>query len=108
MPNPFFRLSLQTKIDIDAIWDYIGIENDNPDAARRVLDRLLEAFTFLADHPGSGMARDDLRPNLRMFSPRRPAHSYVIFFYPLGDAIEVSTIVHGSRDFPAIFTASNR
>jgi toxin ParE1/3/4 len=103
-----FRLSQQAQEDIDAIWNYIAIENNNPAGARRVLNRFFDAFTFLAEHPGGGTAREDLRPNVRLFSPRRPAHNYVIFFYPIHGGIEISAVIHGARDYAALFLSGER
>jgi toxin ParE1/3/4 len=56
----------------------------------------------LAEHPETGTLREDLRPNLRVFSPRKPAHNYLVFFYPIDDGIEVNTVVHGARDYPSL------
>ena len=94
-----FRLSEQAKTDLNEIWDYIGIANDNPAAAYRQLETLYEKFTILATQPFMGHAREDLRTNLRSFA----AGSYIIFYVPIQEGIEVERIIHGSRDINALF-----
>lgn len=49
--------------DLIAIWTHIA--EDNPQAADRVLDRLEEAASRLADTPQIGPARDDVRPKAK-------------------------------------------
>jgi toxin ParE1/3/4 len=94
-----YTLSPRAVADLKAIWDYIAIENSSPENARRFLDRLSEKFTLIAANPMMGELRDDLRPNLRMFA----AENYIIFYYPLSDGIEIVSIIHGARDFEALF-----
>src|SRR5438094_9274846 len=98
-----YRLSRQAYTDLDAIWDYVGIEKNRPAAARRVIAQLFETFDKLAEHPELGTRRDDLRPNLRVFCPRKPAQNYLVFFYPLDAGIEINTVIHAARDYPNFF-----
>ncbi|MCA3437149.1 MAG: type II toxin-antitoxin system RelE/ParE family toxin [Rhodobacter sp.] len=49
--------------DLITIWAHIA--EDNPQAADRVLDRLEEAASRLADNPQIGPARDDIRPKAK-------------------------------------------
>lgn len=101
-----FRLSRRARADLDAISDYLREQNRN--AARKVMLALLESFRFLADNPGSGTARDDLHPNVRVFSPARPARNYVVFFYPRSDGIEISDVVHAAQDWEGMFARDER
>lgn len=96
-----YRLAVAADADLAEIATTIG--ESNLDNAIAVLDRLHETFMTLANHPQVGMLRDDLVPGIRVFSPPRPAHNYVIFFYPIPDGIEVSAVIHGSRDWIGIF-----
>ena len=41
-----------------------------------------------------GRMRDDLQPDLRSFA----AGSYLIFYRPIDDGIEVVRVLHGARD----------
>jgi plasmid stabilization system protein ParE len=53
--------------DLDAIYDYIAVENHNPSAADRFLDALLQRMESHARQPLMGDLRDDLGPGLRSF-----------------------------------------
>ncbi len=91
------RLSFLADRDLDEIRDYIN--SRTPEAADRLLEQLFKRFQLLATQPLLGQLRDDLRPNLRLFS----AGSYVVFYYPAVNGIHVARVVHSSRDFTAIF-----
>jgi len=54
---------------------------------------------LLADNPGLGRARDELRPGLRSFSAGR----FLIFYRPLDNGIQVVRVVHGARDIGGLF-----
>ena len=101
-----YRLSYQAQSDLREISGFIA--SDSPQSARRVLATLRATFRQLADQPEVGMQRSDLRPGLRLFVPPRPAHKYLIFFYRIDRGIEVSTIIHGARDWPALFEGGER
>jgi plasmid stabilization system protein ParE len=77
-------------------------------ASRRVVEALSNAFAALAQNPDLGERRDDVAPGLRAFSPRRPAHSYVILYYETNDGVEISAVTHGARDWPKLFTSGDR
>ena len=93
-----YIVSRRALADLQAIWDYIGIEQDSPEAANRQLLRLYEKFTLLASQPLMGQLRDDLRPDLRIFV----ADNYVILYYPLRDGIEVVGVVHAARHIESL------
>jgi toxin ParE1/3/4 len=59
--------------ELDAIADYIAL--DNPDAARRLVQRIFRHVEQLADHPKSGSKPPELRgvalsPDRRATLPR--------------------------------------
>ena len=92
-----FRISHQADADLDHIVRTIGSESSA--SANDVLDKLYETFLLLASHPEIGTAREDLSQNIRMFSPAKPASSYVIFYYTITEGIEISDVIHGARDW---------
>ena len=92
-------LSQLAKADLDALWNYIAIEQHSPAAARRQLEQILEAINFLASSPLMGELRFDLRSDIRCFS----TGNYVIFYVAGKNGIEVERIVHGSRDTGQFF-----
>ena len=78
--------------DLIDIWTHIA--EDDPSAADRVLDRLDEVASHLADNPQMGPARDDIRPGLRYLV----SGSYLLLYRIVGDDIEIVRAVHGRRD----------
>ena len=91
------RLAHLADLDLDAIRDYIS--QHNPRAANNVLDQLFDTLELLANQPELGEQRNDLAQNLRAFVVR----PYVILYHPVANGIHVARIIHGARDFPAIF-----
>ncbi len=53
------------RADEDLIDIWASIAADNPDAADRVLDAIEARWQQLAQHPYSGMAREDIAANIR-------------------------------------------
>jgi toxin ParE1/3/4 len=94
---PRIVVSPLAQADIDEIWDYIA--RDSIPNADRFVDRIEKRFDFLADNPGVGVARDDLRPGLRRFTHAR----YLIYYRPARGGIEVVRVVHGARDEDALW-----
>jgi toxin ParE1/3/4 len=85
----------QAESDITSIWQFIA--DDNVKAADALIDRIEAAFDMLAETPLAGRARNDLGSNLRSF----PLRSYVIFYVPVSDGIEVVRVMHGRQDIDA-------
>jgi toxin ParE1/3/4 len=81
--------------DLDAIWDYIGIENHNPQAANELIDEFNETYLLLATNPGLGQSVERLSANLRRFVVRK---NYLIFYEPTTDGILVVRVLHAARD----------
>ena len=89
------RKSPQAELDITSIWQFIA--EDNLKAADALIDRIEAAFDMLAQAPMAGRARDDLGSNFRSF----PIRSYIIFYVPVSDGIEVVRVMHGRQDIGA-------
>src|SRR5207302_8494129 len=85
--------------DLAEIWHYIAL--DNPSAADALLDRIGRAINLLAEHPGLGPVRDDIKrgANLRSF----PIKKYLILYRIIPGGIEIARIVHGARNLRALF-----
>lgn len=99
-----YVISPQARVDLQAIWDYIGIEQDCPQAANDQLRRFHEKFALLASQPRMGQLREDLRPGLRLFV----ADNYVVLYYSLSDGIEVVGVVHAARHIEWLFQSKQR
>ena len=83
--------------DLDEIWWYIA--QDNPEAADRLLDRIEEQCRALARFPEMGINREELMPGLRSL----PIGSYLVFYLPIEDGIEIVRVLPGMRDIDALF-----
>jgi toxin ParE1/3/4 len=106
MALPWYRLSRRAIADLEQISDYLG--EQNPSAADRVIDELFRTFDALAAYPKIGTSLDDLRLELRMFVPSKPAASYVVFYYPVPDGVMISGVIHAARDWIGMFSSGER
>jgi plasmid stabilization system protein ParE len=83
--------------DLREIRDHIA--KDNPESARRLMVRFVEAFRLLAKRPELGHAREDLPvPSLRFW----PVGSYLVIYFAERQPIEIVAVVHGARDVPSV------
>lgn len=78
--------------DINAIWDYIA--EDTPDAADRMIDKIVATIEALVPFPYQGHRRTDLtlRP-LRFIN----AGNYPIAYAPDKKPLWVVAVMHGRR-----------
>ena len=83
--------------DAAEIWRYIA--EDNPTAADRLLERFDRTFRKLAIQPHLGKSVDEIAPALRLF----PIGSYLVFYRPLEDGVEIVRLLYGARDITADF-----
>ncbi|HEY2707035.1 MAG TPA: type II toxin-antitoxin system RelE/ParE family toxin [Caulobacteraceae bacterium] len=90
------RRTRQAEADLEEIWMHIA--SDNPDAADRVLERLVTAEDRLGDFPELGQARPDLAENMRYW----PMPPYLIFYQVGDDHVLIVRVVHGARDLPRL------
>ncbi len=87
-----FRLTPQAETDITEIALYIA--SDSPKAALRWQDDILQHCRNLGLMPRAGIARPEVRPDLRSF----PAGNYLILYREGGDgAAEIIRVLHGAR-----------
>jgi toxin ParE1/3/4 len=86
-----FRLRPAAEADIEGIARYIA--QDSPRAAARWYEEIYASCRRLGEMPGMGVARFDIRPELRTF----PAGSYLILYREITGGAEIVRIVHGAR-----------
>jgi toxin ParE1/3/4 len=91
------RRTRQAKIDIAAAFTYLN--ERNPEAARKLRDRLSEVTRHLAMRPMIGVERPQLMPGLRSF----PVPPYIFFYLPDDDGILIVRFLHGARDIETLF-----
>ena len=93
---PQVNKTARAEQDLDDIWLHIAL--DNISAADALIDTIAERSLVLATQPNAGRARPELLAGLRS----HPINSYVIFYRPKGDGIEIVRVLHGARDVVAI------
>ena len=94
-------ITAHARADLQEIHSHIA--KDNPEAARRFIEKLRIKARRLAETPGMGRSRaEDLRPDLFSF----PVGQYVLFYREQPGGIVLVRVIHGSRDLPALFSAT--
>jgi toxin ParE1/3/4 len=91
------RLGKEARLDLAAIWDHVA--QDSPQAADRLNFVILEKCRLLAEFPHMGRDRSELARALRSF----PVGSYLIFYRPLPNGVEVVRVMSGLRQLEAQF-----
>lgn len=80
----------------DLIEIYLYIAHHNEPAAERLIHELHAQCQLLAERPGIGRLRDDLRPGMRTW----PHRSYLILYRAIDGGAEIVRVVHGARNIP--------
>ncbi len=89
------KLTRTARAEADLIEIWQGIAADNPAAADRLLDRIDEICTRLAERPSLGPARPDIAPDLRYFVVGK----YLILYRKIPKGVEIVRVAHAT--FPA-------
>jgi plasmid stabilization system protein ParE len=97
-----YRLTGKARSDLLGILDYI--EADNPDAAARVENAVLDSLAFLTLHPYAGHVRPQLTGRALRFWPVQPFSRYLIVYDPAAKPLTVIRIFHGARDLGRYLT----
>ena len=87
-----YTLTLRAQQDLREIW--LDIAEDNERAADRLLNRLLDKFELVAEHPEMGTARPALSPIARILIEG----SYIVMYEPTPVGVEIIGVVYGTRD----------
>ena len=91
--------------DLDGIFHHIAA--DNPDAAERVRQFILNTADFLAQHPELGRPIRNSAPRhaqIRWFVAPK-LRNYLIFFQPFRETIMVIRVLHAAQDWTRFFAA---
>lgn len=91
------RLAPDAENDLAEIWFYIA--EDSSERADKFIEMLDAKFELLATHPEMGKARPELLAGIRSF----PINSYVVFYRPIKDGVQILRVLNGARDIEAIF-----
>lgn len=82
-------------VDIDGIWEYVN--DRNPAAADRLVNRITDATARLENYPESGPRREDIAPTARSIV----VGSYTVLYRVTEASVEIVRVVHGARDMRA-------
>ena len=96
------RFSRRAQHDLDDIGDHIT--ERNPAAAKRWVDLIESKCRLLAEQPGLGRPRSDLRQDVRSLA----VGNHVVFYRPIEGGIEVVRVLHGKRDIGASFAGRGK
>lgn len=89
--------------DVAEIVAYLA--DDNPTVAQRFRDALQETATVVLGMPRIGSARVSDMPALKdiRIVPMRDFEKYFVFYRIFGGGIQIVRVLHGARDYPALF-----
>jgi len=90
----------QARLDLLEIWHYIAPNSIS--AANKVIDRIHQEINGLAEMPGKGHRRADVRNAGYRFWR---VYSYMIAYIFDDKTITIIRVVHGSRNFRRLFRA---
>ena len=91
-----FQLRPRAEADIEAIVLYIA--EDSPQAARRWYETIYKCCQRLGEMPEMGVARPDIRADLRTF----PVGNYLVLYRQIENGAEIVRVVHGARQWEAL------
>ena len=61
----------------------------------KAADEIERTCNFIAENPGIGQARPDLRPGIRFL----PVRNYLIFYCEVPEGAHVIRVIHGARKY---------
>ena len=90
--------------DLDRLYDFI-VREAGPATASGYVGRILAHCEGLGDFPERGIARDDIRPGLRVTGFERRV---AIAFTFDAEVVRIGRIFYGGRDYEALLRAPGR
>lgn len=95
-----YQLTPQALSDLLDIWRFIA--QDNPAAAERVGETILDACDFLADAAFAGRIRKELTPLPVRFWVVQPHSNYLMVYDAEKKPLQVIRILHSAQDLPSL------
>ena len=83
--------------DLKEISNYVA-KNRSREQARNVLNKIAATIQANANYPLMGRSRNELFEGLRSFN----VLSYIVFYFPIEDGIDVVRIIYSGRDLGSI------
>ena len=99
MPTKRVIWSPAAEQDLLDIWAYYA-RVGSPSVADNLLREIARAAEAILEHPLLSRDRRELLPGLRSVL----VHPHVVFFLLRAGDVEIARVLHGRRDFPAIFS----
>lgn len=90
--------SKESRRDLDEIWDHIAAELQNPIAAERMVNRIMDAVEQLADFAESGAplaSVADIESDYRFLV----TGNYLTFYRVYENEVFVDRVLYGRRDY---------
>ena len=101
--RPYVYVRPEARADVDDSASFIA--GHNLDAGLRFLAAFDQALTTLADYPNIGTPYEVTSAKLHGLRywhvPR--FESWLVFYLPREDSIEIVRVLHGARDIPRLF-----
>lgn len=85
--------------DLEVIWRFVLAESGSLEVADRIIYSINEKCDAYAKHPLLGELRPELMAEVRCFA----VGSFVVFYLPTDDGLDVLQVIHGAQDIPAHF-----
>jgi toxin ParE1/3/4 len=94
-------LSVEARRDLKSIQEYIADEQESPQTALKVIEKILDKIENLLSFPDTGTL---LSPKVNFQTNYRYARAagYLIFYRHENDHVFVDRIIHGKRDYITI------
>jgi toxin ParE1/3/4 len=89
------RWSLAAADDLERICQ--RVEQDNPEAARRIARTIYDTCSRLRDFPNLGRARANMPGRRGLPFSSLP---YIVVYQVRAEVVEISRIFHGAQDWP--------
>ena len=80
--------------DLEGIGDFVA--HDNPNAADRIVMRIVEAVEILRDHPHLGRA-GRIAGTRELVIPETP---YIVPYRVVDDEVQILAVLHAARRWP--------
>ncbi len=91
------RWLLRAVEDLEDIRDYIAL--DNPSAAQKEVEKILDSVSGLSENPGVGRI-GRVPKTWELVVPKSP---YIAAYKVKGDCVEILRVFHGARKWPKRF-----
>ena len=92
------RYSIESRRDLDGIWDYIATELQNISAATRIVNAIMDAAEQLIDFAEMGTLLSSIA-NVESDYRFLVHGNYLTFYRVQGDEVYVDRVIYGRRDY---------